>query len=136
MTKPLAFLSHSSEDKILAQELTLELRARGVEVWIDDEQIGFGDSIPGKISDGLQHADVILLLVSPSFLASSWCRAEYEPLMAQEIQSGRTTVIPLRLNRCEMPALLQGKRYLDVEKSQRFRKFDLDDLAKQIVLRS
>jgi hypothetical protein len=114
MSRPLAFLSHSSADKQLARGIADALRSGGVEVWIDDEQIGFGDSIPRRIEDGLARSDVLLVLVSESFKQSSWCRAEYEPALVREIEQGTTTVIPLRLDGAELPLLLAAKRYVDL----------------------
>lgn len=128
--KKLAFISHSSRDKDRAKELVAALRERGVEVWIDHERIGFGDSIPGKIAQGLQSADVILVLVSIEFVGSQWCRSEYEPLIVREIESGRTAVIPVRLDNAEMPVFLQPKRYVDFRSGMSAT--TLDELAEDI----
>jgi len=114
MSKALAFISHSSKDKHMAIDLAKRLRQHNVDVWIDNEQIKFGDSIPKKISGGLATCDVILVLVSSSFVGSSWCRAEYEPLLTKEIESERTLVIPIRLDDAEVPVMLSSKRYVDL----------------------
>jgi hypothetical protein len=116
MGKALAFISHCSQDKERASELADVLRGHGVDVWVDHEQINFGDSITTKISQGLDRCTVILVLISKSFAESSWCRAEYEPLLMNEIQSGNTTVIPIRLDNSEMPILLRTKRYVDARR--------------------
>jgi len=114
VSSPIAFVSHSSDDAVAARRLVELLRGYGVDSWIDHEQIRFGDSIPGRIAEGLSAADVILVLVSEAFVESSWCRAEYEPLLQREIESGRTAVIPLRLDDATMPVLLSAKRYVDL----------------------
>jgi len=126
MKPPTAFLSHSSADRATALHLTERLRNEGVEVWIDTEQIGLGDSIPARISAGLQEADIILVLISESFVKSSWCRAEYEPLLVREIEDGRTWIVPLRLDDAPIPPFLAAKRYLDLRAPHRV---DLDELA-------
>ena len=114
MSHPVAFISYSSKDKSVASQLAESLKALGIDVWIDHEQIRLGDSIPGKIADGLSRADSILLLISKSFIESHWCRAEYEPLLTQEIESGRIYVIALRLDDSDLPRLLRAKRYADL----------------------
>lgn len=114
VSAPLAFISYSTKDLSAAREVARALRDRGIEVWIDEEQIRFGESIPRRISDGLDAADVLLVLVSKHFVSSSWCRAEYEPLLVREIDTGVTAVIPVRLDDAEVPALLAAKRYVDL----------------------
>jgi hypothetical protein len=116
MRKPVAFISHSSNDKPLARSLTAALRESAVDAWIDEEQVRFGDSIPAAIERGLSSADAILVLVSRSFVESSWCRAEYEPLLAKEIERRRTIVIPVRLDEAAVPTLLSAKRYVDLRR--------------------
>ena len=114
--KPLAFISHSSRDKERAVELADRLRGHGVDVWLDHEQLRYGDSVTKGISQGLEQCTVILVLISRNFTASSWCRAEYEPLLAKEIESGNTSVIPVRLDDSDVPILLRTKHYVDLRR--------------------
>lgn len=111
--RPVAFISHSSEDSMTARAIAEILRQHGIESWIDHEQIRPGDSIPGRIEEGLSGCDVILVLISGSFVRSRWCRAEYEPLLSREIASGQTLVIPALLDNAKMPSLLSAKKYTD-----------------------
>jgi hypothetical protein len=131
MTQAVTFISHSSSDKQTAIQLAHGLRQRDIAVWIDHEQIRFGDSVPGKIAEGLKQCDAILVLISTSFMASSWCRSEYEPLLTREINEGRTVVIPLRLDDGEVPVLLAAKRYADVRAG--ITETILDELADAIA---
>ena len=114
MGQPLVFISHSSDDRDFAQELAVTLRSRNVQVWIDQEWIHFGDSVPGKISEGLASSDAVIVLVSRSFVESSWCRAEYEPVLSKEIEEDRVYVIPIRLDGSDLPPLLSRKSYVDL----------------------
>lgn len=138
--KPVAFLSHSSSDKLVAQELATDLRRLGIGVWIDSERIKYGQSIPRAIEDGLGHSDAVLVLVSEAFLRSRWCRAEYEPILSAEIDSGRILVIPVLLETCELPLMLRSKHYCDLRtdesnysRSYERRDRNLHDLATQIT---
>ena len=114
MPQPRVFISYSSKDKTIAVKLVSLLRELGIEVWVDYEQIRLGDSVSGSIEAGLACTDAILLLVSQDFVESRWCRAEYEPILSREIESGRTYVIVVRLDDCELPPLLIAKRYADL----------------------
>jgi hypothetical protein len=130
-TRPVVFLSHSSNDKLTAQKLASDLRNLGLGVWIDSERIKYGQSIPKAIEDGLRLSVAVLVLVSEAFLRSRWCRAEYEPLLSTEIDSGRTLIIPVLLESCEMPLMLRSKRYCDLTVNSSDR--NLSDLAAQIA---
>ena len=50
------FLSHSAKDKAVVRDVAARLKQDGVRVWLDEEQIKPGDSIPAKIEDGLEHS--------------------------------------------------------------------------------
>jgi TIR domain-containing protein len=132
MPNALAFISYSSKDKDFATRLSQALRSRNIDVWIDHEQIRFGDSVLGKISDGLKRCDAILLVVSTAFVNSSWCRSEYEPLLTREIDENRTVVIPLRLDDAELPVFLTAKRYADFRSG--LADSILDELAESISI--
>src|SRR5262245_62037621 len=108
MRPPTVFISHSSNDDQRAHELAADLRAEGISVWIDREEIQFGDSVPQRIAEGLAAATVLLVLVSTHFANSAWCRVEYESLLMNEISSGHVSVVPVRLDDTEMPVLLRS----------------------------
>jgi hypothetical protein len=48
-----------------------------------DRQIGAGDDWKERIDDNLQHADIILVLVSSDFIASDYC---YEKEMIRALE--------------------------------------------------
>lgn len=132
--KPLVFISHSSQDKDTAIALATDLRSRGLSVWIDHERIKFGESISAAIELGLSQSKCIIVLISPSFVSSNWCRAEYEPLLKREIESGNTLVLPILIDDCELPPLLSSKRYVDLRPSSGVsRSRQLDELSSQIL---
>jgi TIR domain len=68
-----------------------------------------GDEFGDSISAELERADVMLLLVSPEFLASKYC---YEIEMTRAMEShdaGEARVIPVVLRHCDWHAALFGK---------------------------
>ncbi|MBV8807784.1 MAG: toll/interleukin-1 receptor domain-containing protein [Acidobacteriaceae bacterium] len=71
------FISHSSEDKAqVVIPLVNALEGRGVRVWLDDNQILLGDSIVGRIEEGLSKSQFGVVVVSPSFLKRKWTLKE------------------------------------------------------------
>ena len=63
---PSLFLSHSSADKTFVEKLAKDLEGVGVNVWFDKWEIKVGDSLTGKIEEGLQANDYLGLVVTCS----------------------------------------------------------------------
>lgn len=61
---PSLFLSHSSADKTFVEKLAKDLEGVGVNVWFDKWEIKVGDSLTGKIEEGLQANDYLGLVLS------------------------------------------------------------------------
>jgi hypothetical protein len=106
------FISYSHEDEALRQELDkhlMSLKRQGlVDVW-KDRCIPPGDEIDQAIDDELGRADIILLLVSPAFIASHYCYAiEMEEAMRRHA-TGEAKVIPVILRACKWQTLPFGK---------------------------
>jgi uncharacterized protein YbaR (Trm112 family) len=131
---PMIFISHTSKDKDIATELVSKFRSRGLRVWIDHERIKYGESIPRAIEIGISESACLVVLVSRSFLSSQWCRAEYQPLITKEIQSGNVLVLPIVIEKCELPHFLLSKKYADFSSGIDEKK--LDEISAQILEQS
>ena len=71
-----AFISHSTKDKPFVRKLAADLVAGGVKVWVDEQRILVGDSIPEKIAQGLAESDFFLIVVSTNSVNSAWVQRE------------------------------------------------------------
>jgi hypothetical protein len=94
------FFSYSHKDEALRDELEVHLamlkREGAISAW-HDRKILAGDELNGQIHARLNDAQVILLLVSPDFLASAYCHdVEMKRAMALHAE-GRARVIPIIL---------------------------------------
>jgi hypothetical protein len=71
-----AFISYSHRDEVSRQELEVHLaplkRQGLLSVW-HDRRITAGDSLDEAISENLENADLILMLISADFVASEYC---------------------------------------------------------------
>jgi TIR domain/Caspase domain len=97
------FISYAHEDNEMRKEVVKHLallqREHLIEKW-DDRQIEGGDAWAGAIDANLEAADIVLLLVSASFLASDYC---YDKEMNRALQrhlAGECRVIPVILRPC------------------------------------
>jgi hypothetical protein len=106
------FFSYSHKDESLRDELEIHLAAlkrQGViETW-HDRRIGAGEDVDHVISEYLESAHIILLLVSPYFIASDYC---YDVEMKRALErhhAGEARVIPVILHPCDWQSLPFGK---------------------------
>jgi internalin A len=92
------FYSYSHKDETLRNELETHLKLlqrQGLIAPWHDRQIEAGEEWKHKISDNLERADIILLLVSADFIASDYCY-EIEGKRALERHDNKETrVIPV-----------------------------------------
>ena len=98
------FMSYSHADEDLRNELEKHLaglkRQGAITTW-HDRRIVPGDELHGQISDQLDRADIILLLVSADFIASDYCY-DVEMTRALERHDRREArVIPVILRPCD-----------------------------------
>lgn len=90
------FICHASEDKVnVAERLYKHLDSVGIRCWYDRGEILWGDSIVGKINEGLKCSRFVIVVVSPALLRKTWATKEMNAALSQEIDSGTTRVLPL-----------------------------------------
>jgi len=98
------FYSYSHKDETLRDELeealTLLERQGLISEW-HDRKIGAGEEWKGAIDQNLEEAQVILLLVSSSFLASDYCWDVETKRAIERHDQGVAKVIPVILRPCD-----------------------------------
>jgi tetratricopeptide (TPR) repeat protein len=94
------FFSYSRRDQALRERLDTHLallKRQGVlHTWFDGV-IGAGEEIEPEIFRRLDAADVILLLVSPDFVASEFCWSREMTRAMERHEAGEARVIPILL---------------------------------------
>jgi hypothetical protein len=89
------FISHASEDKAtVARPLADLLAVAGVRAWIDEAELTIGDSLLEMIDRGLLKSQFGIVVLSPSFFAKRWPKAELDGLVARE-SSGAKVILPI-----------------------------------------
>jgi hypothetical protein len=90
------FLCHASEDKpTVVVPLVLALERRGLSVWLDKMIMQIGDSITGKIDEGLANSRFGVVIVSPAFLGKNWPKRELDALAARETEANEVVILPV-----------------------------------------
>jgi DNA-binding MarR family transcriptional regulator len=115
--KRVVFLSHSSKDKPFIRKLATDLTEQGVTVWLDEQNIHVGDSIPERIAQGLAESDYFLIALSAASVDSEWVKHELNNALVNEIARRKVTILPVRLDDAPIPSVLRDKKYADFGKS-------------------
>lgn len=106
------FISYSHADEqhrtVLDKHLRLLQRQGAVSVW-HDRRITAGDEWRGEIHRELNHADVVLLLVSVDFLASDYCYDVELKRAMERHEAGEARVVPIYLRVCDAGSAPFGK---------------------------
>ena len=101
---PSVFFSYSHKDEGLRDQLEIQLamlkRQGVIETW-HDRRIGAGQDVHQAIDDHINTDDIILLLVSPDFIASDYCYDVEMQRAMERHEEGDATVIPVILRSCE-----------------------------------
>jgi hypothetical protein len=110
------FISHSSVDKPFARKLITSLEKEGHTCWIDEKEIKVGERIVGKIQEGLESSEYLALLLSKQSVQSKWVEEEWVTQYWGQVNSGKVKLLPLLIEECKIPNILQGIKYADFTK--------------------
>lgn len=84
------FISHANDDKeTVARPLATLLESKGLRVWLDEQQLKVGDSLSGKINDGLAFSQFGIVILSPAFFANDYPQKELQALLSRQTSQGR-----------------------------------------------
>ena len=109
MAKPIdVFLSHSSRDKEFVWRLRDDLQLYGVNVWLDEEQLGLGDKLTPEIEKAISEIRYLGLILSSHSVQSSWVKKESELASRRNIP-----VVPILIEKIEMPKEFADVVYAD-----------------------
>lgn len=71
------FINHFSRDKNeVALPLAEALQSRGLEVWLDKEQLYVGNSIRRGLDNAIRGSRFGVVILSPAYLHSEWGQKE------------------------------------------------------------
>ena len=117
---PSVFLCHNSKDKPFVRELADRLKSDGVRVWLDEAELNIGDSLIEKISGGIEDMEYVAVIISKNSIESRWVQKEISLAMSKEIAGRSVTVLPILVNKCNLPEALADKLYADFTLRENF----------------
>lgn len=89
------FISHASEDKEgFVRDLAKALENEGAKVWFDEFILKVGDSLRGKIDQGLRESRFGIVVISRNFIAKEWPQKELDGLVSLEVNR-QNRILPI-----------------------------------------
>ena len=106
------FFSYSHADEALRDQLETQLamlkRQGVIETW-HDRRIGAGEEWAAAIDQHVETDEIVLLLVSPDFLASDYCYDVEMRRAMERHEAGAAVVVPVILRACDWHGAPFGK---------------------------
>src|SRR4051794_20362303 len=100
------FMSYSSRDKEFVRKLSADLHQMGYEPWLDEWVIKVGDCIVTEVEHGIVGADYVAIVLTPHSVKSGWVEREWKAKYWEEVETGKTLILPILAEKCEIPTLL------------------------------
>ena len=102
------FVSYSRRDTDFAKRLAADIQESGFEVWWDQSEMQGGSRWAEKTEDAIEKARIFLAVLSPSSVASEYCRDEQNYAL-----NLKKKIIPLLLSDCIPPMQLSSYERID-----------------------
>ena len=122
--KPNVFMSYSRREVSFVNYLVDDLEDDGFNVWLDYRSLIPGTPWAEQIDQGLQDADVILLVVSKSAIASQYVEMEWRRVLNE----GKRVILAI-FEAVDLPAELKAFEWVDFRGSY---KKGLEELIRQL----
>ncbi|MCC6589503.1 MAG: DUF4071 domain-containing protein [Bryobacterales bacterium] len=107
------FISYRSKVRQWARDLADAMEHRGIEVWLDQEQIKPGDVLANTIQQGLTNARGAVALITKEWLDSPWCQEEANALLQRDVEDKNFRLVPVLLEDVKLPAMWAGRIWID-----------------------
>lgn len=110
------FLSHSHADKALVDRIHAWLLHAGIQVWYDATHLAPGAMIASELGEAIGQCRSAIVVMSKASVASGWVKDEWNQAAVERNRPSARgfRIIPLRLEECEVPPLLEATKWVDM----------------------
>jgi len=108
LSVPILFLSHATEDNVLAEKLAQDFTAKGIKTFYSEWEIRTGERIIERINQGLVDCTHFAVLLTPVSITKPWVKIEMDAGLILQLQ-GQCAFVPIRsgLAVAALPPLFQ-----------------------------
>jgi predicted nucleotide-binding protein len=108
------FISYSRDDKKFVCRVKEGLESHGFNIFTDQDIIG-SDQWIIALEKSLKECDLAIIILSPKWLSSTWCKAEYQTLIQRMNNEKKFRIIPIqigKLNSSDIPPFLNNIQHI------------------------
>jgi hypothetical protein len=102
------FISYKHEDETFALRLYDDLKAIGINVWIDQRDIRAAGKWDRQVEDALQKSDAMILILTPASVGSENVADEWSYYLDE-----KKPVLPVLFKPCSIPFRLRRVQHID-----------------------
>ena len=111
------FLSYSRSDAPMVDKIASDLQKEGIDIWLDRKDIIPGQNWEQQIRRALTDATFVVVFISKSSLQSKAVQYEYRAAFQNQERMGGTRLLPVLLEKVELPEFLSKIQYADFTES-------------------
>jgi hypothetical protein len=108
MLSPATFLSYARKDSQSALKLASDLKAMGVDVWLDQLDISPGERWDRAVEAALSSSTRLIVILSPASMASENVMDEVSYAIEE-----KKDIVPVIFEDCERPLRMRRFQYID-----------------------
>lgn len=108
------FMSYSSKDESVADRIFSNFRSTGANVWFDKWALHPGDSLAKQVDSAVSSSDVLIVLLSPHSVQSTWISQELNAGLSTDLRNRAILLVPVIIADCEIPSRLASLPTIDL----------------------
>ena len=119
------FLCYAHSDKETVHNLYTRIMEAGIHAWLDSKDLQPGQNWEHEIRKAILKSDVAIVCLSREFNKQKGYRHEELKIALEKeklLEDGDVFIIPVRLEKCEMPASLRHLHRVDLFQSGGYKK--------------
>lgn len=119
------FLCYAHQDRETVHKLYERLVRDGIQVWLDVERLRPGQDWEREIRKAILKSKVIIVCLSREFNKRRGYRHEELKIASEKakfLSSGEIFIIPVRLEKCDMPESLQHLQRVDLFEASEYKR--------------
>jgi hypothetical protein len=109
------FVSHSQQDRAMAERIEKKLSSKGVLSFFDQNKISIGDSLLKAITTAVENAQVFIPIISRNSSPNGWMNQEMSLALSKLYKHEPVRIIPVIIDRqAHIPLLISDLKYVDL----------------------